>query len=177
MKDIKGYEGRYAITKNGRIWSYSRIIIRKNKLGNFRIQGRWLKPMTSKNKIWYHSVTLGNRGFKVHRLVSQTYIPNPLNLLEVNHKNGKKNDNRVENLEWCTRKQNLEHGLKICPLSKRHLSRDSKEYWPKLTSKQVLQIREEYSNRKTTYRKLAKKYNVSPVAILKIIHRIIWKYI
>ena len=48
----------------------------------------------------------------VHRLIAQTFIPNPGELSDVNHKNGNKLDNRVENLEWCSRSDNLYHALR-----------------------------------------------------------------
>lgn len=57
----------------------------------------------------YKIVSKNKKLFYVHRLVAQTYIPNPNNYKTVNHKNGVKDDNRVENLEWATRRSNCEH--------------------------------------------------------------------
>ena len=176
MRDIKGYEGIYAITRSGRIWAYKRKIEKKSRWGrliSYGWGGYWLKSNTTKNGDWYMSISFGNsqdpnrRGFKVHRLVAQAFIPNPLNLPEVNHKNGDKLDNRVENLEWCTRKENLEHGFKIKPSSQRNYLRGENGTWAKLTQKQANEIREKYKKKKSRYstdvstRKLAKEYNVS----------------
>lgn len=99
MKSINGYQGQYSITKDGRVFSHKR--------------NRFLNPTNLKG---YKRVKLrdSNNNQKVnnklvHRLVAETYLENPYNKLEVNHINNKRDDNRVENLEWCTRSENNQH--------------------------------------------------------------------
>lgn len=97
-KTIEGYE--YEVSSEGRI---------RNKK-----TGRILKP--AKNSSGYLQVVLCKNGKKkslfVHRLVADVWIPNPDNLPQVNHINENKEDNRVENLEWCTRQYNINHGTR-----------------------------------------------------------------
>lgn len=92
--------------------------------------GRVLKGQ--KNSSGYMQVCLCKNGkqktFKVHRLVAEAFIPNPDNLLEINHRDEDKTNNTVENLEWCTRKYNNNYGTRI-----------------KRVSKQVLQLRKDGS--------------------------------
>lgn len=175
MKDIKGFEGLYAISRNGKVWCYPRTIIQKSPWGGFmkrKWKGHWLKSNTNKKGDWYMSIALQRenrkirKGFKVHRLLAQAFIPNPLNLLEVNHKNGIKTDNRIENLEWVTRKQNMEHSWE---------KGFSKPLPHKLTSKQVLEIRNKYSRKE--YKKIGRKYKVSPSTIGEILRRKTWTHI
>ena len=92
-RGIPGFETIYQISSEGRV---------KNAYGRF------LKPETTRNG--YQRVRLiDGKKHLLHRLVAQTYIPNPENKEVVNHKNGIKTDNRVENLEWNTWSENVKH--------------------------------------------------------------------
>lgn len=99
---IKGYEGFYGVSDQGRV--------RSLKFGKERI----LKP--ARDDCGYLVVNLyKNRERKmyyVHRLVSQAFIPNTNNLPEVNHKDENKENNSVQNLEWCTDKYNTNYGTR-----------------------------------------------------------------
>lgn len=101
MLDIKNYEGQYAVTPHGKVWSY---------------QSKKFLSSKSKNSKGYPKVMLFKRGknrkyYSIHRLVASTYIPNEYKKPQINHKNGIKTDNRVENLEWCTNRENTIHAL------------------------------------------------------------------
>lgn len=113
-KSIKGYEGYYEVSNLGRIRRLPTIIKYRN-CGLRKYPGKvLLQELTSDG---YLRVVLSKNNLKQrfmgHRLVAQSYIPNPCNYLYVNHINGNKSDNRVENLEWCTQEENEQHSVKI----------------------------------------------------------------
>lgn len=96
-RDIKNFEGKYQVSNKGFIKSF----VRK--------QTRILK--SRKNKKGYCRVSLGKCNDRlIHRLVAETFIPNPLNFKEVNHIDENPSNNTVENLEWCSHKYNLNYG-------------------------------------------------------------------
>ena len=102
----------------------------------------------------------------IHRLVAQAFIDNPENKPFVNHINGIKTDNRVENLEWCTHKENTEHSLKN-NLIKTGCNRKQS----KLSLKDIEYIRKNYKEKDEEFsgKKLSEKFNVSHTCISKII--------
>ena len=99
-KDIKDYEGLYAITRDGKVWSY-----RSNK---------FLKH--SNNGKGYYQISLCKDGkgknYLIHRLVAEAFIPNPLGLPQVNHKDENPQNNCASNLEWCDAKYNANYGTR-----------------------------------------------------------------
>lgn len=102
MKDIKNYEGRYAVTEDGQVYSF--------------LSGRFLtQEVINSGYLRVHLQTKDGRskGELVHRLVALTFIENPDSLPCVNHKNGDRADNRVENLEWCSYDYNNKYGDRI----------------------------------------------------------------
>jgi hypothetical protein len=108
-KPIKDYENLYEVSNLGRIKSLERISLQKHLLPE-----KILK--TAKNKYGYLKVTL-HKNYKqkvvnVHRIVAETFIPNPHNLPCVNHIDGNKENNCVDNLEWCTIQENNIHAFK-----------------------------------------------------------------
>lgn len=106
-KDIAGWEGVYQISNHGRLKSF-----KKDKDGNI---------LSNKNSTGrYFSVVLCSQDRKsfstrIHRLVAEYFIPNPLNKKEVNHKDSNKQNNHVKNLEWVTSAENNAHAIAFNP--------------------------------------------------------------
>ena len=98
-KDIEGFEGKYQISNLGRVKSL-----------NYRKTGKEKILKLTKDKKGYLRISLKNnkklKGFKVHRLVAETFISNPDNLDQVNHKDENKQNNSIQNLEWCDNRYN-----------------------------------------------------------------------
>lgn len=112
-KAIKGYEGVYEINELGQVRSVDRTVEYKDGSARKR-KGKELKPST--NKYGYAAVILSKNGISktwiVHRLVAEAFLLNPNNLPEVHHKNHDRKDNRMENLKWVTRSEQMDEHLR-----------------------------------------------------------------
>lgn len=106
-KDIPQYEGRYQASNLGRIKSLPRHIRQWNRT----IMSKELIMKQQKDKSGYAYVIIDKHLCLVHRLVGMAFLPNPKET--INHKNGNKSDNRVENLEWATRSENTRHAYDV----------------------------------------------------------------
>ena len=98
MKDIQGYEGVYAVTSCGKVYSYKS----KKFLSLGKRRDGYLQITLHKND--------KQKTYRVHRLVAEAYLPNPEGLPQVNHKDENKENNALPNLEWCDQKYNMNYG-------------------------------------------------------------------
>lgn len=172
MKDIKGFEGLYAITEDGRVWRHSRLI-KTNGRGTYWCKGRYLKIY--KNPKNYPLVFLFLKGRKtfslIHRLVAEAFIPNPLGSPQVNHKNGRKEDARIENLEWTTNSENMKHAYRT---GLRAIGADLPH--SKLDAKKVMQIRV-LATQGVSKTQIARNYGVARTTIRQVIFGRSWAHI
>lgn len=169
LTDISGLENLYAINRQGYVWSYPSCWIVRN--GGLQVRpGRFLTQTLDNTGYYMVMLGKGRKRCSIHRLLAQTFIPNPQNLSQVNHKNGIKVDNRLENLEWCTAQENIQHSHKL------ELSPKGEALWStKLNPVSVRDIRNNYQA--LSQRKLAKMFGVGATTIARIIKLKSWKHI
>lgn len=165
-KDVPGYKGIYMVSNLGTVKSNDHLVLGKNN----RLQkGRVLK--LTKSYKGYMRVSLSNKGKKfttgAHRLVALAFIEKIKGKNQVNHINGIKSDNRLENLEWCTNSENQIHAI-----NKGLTSRKTGEenHNSKLSNKDVKKVRV-LNSLGWTNKQLANDYGVSDAAMSKILRK------
>jgi len=167
-KDIQRYEAHYQVSSFGQV---RRLYNPKNK----KIYGHILKSSINKSSGYKGvllSVNAKRKRFSVHRLVAMAFLENPENKPNVNHKDFDKFNNKVENLEWCTQKENAIHSVKN---GHKCNNRGEKHGMSKLTEKQVLSIRQEIKT--SSANALARKYKVASATIYGIWNRKKWGWL
>lgn len=164
-KDVLCYDGVYQVSNLGTVKSLDHYC--EGRLGSGKQSGRILKLQKCYKGYLRVSLSKNKKVFTTgaHRLVAIAFIANPENKTQVNHINGIKTDNRVENLEWCTNKENIIHAVKN-KLNKPNLG--EKHHNSKLTNKQVSNVRALFRIGFKNY-ELAKDYGVSQTAMSKIL--------
>jgi len=164
-KEIKGYDGIYQVSNLGNVKSLDHYCV--NRLGTGKQTGRVLKQQKSNKGYLRVTLSYNKKRFTtgVHRLVALEFIPNPENKPQVNHINGIKNDNRVDNLEWCTNSENQRHAVKnnLC-----NPNYAEKHHNSKLSNKEALNARALFKMGFTN-KELASYYDISQSAMSNIL--------
>ena len=150
-KDIEDFNGTYQVSNLGRIKMLDYIASDGRKL-----KGRIRR--TSKNNSGYTIINIKSKHFLVHRLVAKAFIPNPNNYPQINHKDENKQNNRVDNLEWCTNKYNNNYGSKPYKTSLIHKGKKiSKEQKEKISQKMKIIVSKRKRDEKGHFIKDVKK--------------------
>jgi len=150
----------YIIHSDGKVWS--------------QISNKFLKPWLSKSGYQLIRFADSNKTHTIHRLVAESFIPNPNRLAYVNHKDGNKLNNDFNNLEWISATDNNLHAYStgLTPVGQENVHSI-------LTEKEVLEIRKVYVSGHPNYGcgPLGRKYNTTESNIRKIVKRKSWKHL
>lgn len=163
-KDIAGYEGVYAISSEGQVWSYPKLG-KPGRLRKIAIDGEGYKFIALQhNKVRTQP--------KLHRLLAEAFIPNPGHYPCVNHKDGVKLNNSLDNLEWCTYSYNIKHSFEL-GLSNQIGSRNA---YSKLNENDVVQIKQLVRSGRTQ-KSVAEEFSISRAVVNGILKGVIWTHV
>lgn len=165
VRPIKGYEGKYSITFDGRVISHNYLLkgVSKDISPNIDHDGYLSLKLSLNGKI---------KRYRVHRLVATAFIDNPLNLPEVNHKDGIKTHNYVENLEWCTFLENRAHAYRV-GLYNNKGEGNGQSKLKTHQIKEILQLKDQGIH----FREIMKLFNISQTQYYRIINKVSWRHL
>lgn len=164
-KDIPGYEGRYQVSNVGRVKSLPRITY--DTIGRCKhLKGKIITLQLNTSGYPAFRIWSGGKGktIAVHRLLALAFIPNPDNKPYINHLNGVRTDNRVDNLEWCTPSENSTHACRVLK-SVYVIGSDNPN--AKLNERDIFNIRLLLTSG-LSQKDIAERYNVTQVMISRI---------
>lgn len=167
-KDIKGYGGLYQVSSFGRVKSLARI---KSKNGFYK--EKFMRPNNNGNGYLQIGLSKNNKViyYYIHRLVAQAFLLNINNYKYINHKDGNKTNNKVNNLEWCTQSENVKHAYRIKLMDKK----GEKHHLSKLTKNDIFFIRKNSKN--YLQKELAEMFKISQQQVSRIINKIEWSHV
>jgi hypothetical protein len=162
-KDIQGWEGKYRVSNSGKVRSLARTAP--------GLHGSTINICERLLKLWIHrdgysiATLQGKKHYRVHRLVANAFIPNPENKRTVNHKNGIKTDNNVENLEWATHSENHKHAYRLGLHPKRFGEKASRAKIKDYQRPEIVRLQ----HQGVSIREIGRKYNISHGAVRAIL--------
>ena len=181
--NISGYEGLYQVSNTGKVKSLLRLESfpsAKVKGRNFTRKRRERILSPAPDKDGYLKVVLCKNSilenFFVHRLVISAFKQNLTNLPQINHIDGNKLNNTIENLEWCSSSHNNYHRYRLNLIDIKKISGEN--HWnSKLKEEDILKIIEKWESGSISQRKIAIEYKVSKSTISKIIRKENWRHL
>ena len=163
MRQITGFDKRYFCDENGTIYSNNYKNSKKIKKIKPALDAKgYLRTMILDEEGKYQTI-------KVHRIIALTFIPKIEGKNQVNHKNGIKTDNRVENLEWCNNRENIVHAYKNNMINVNHGDKHHKSILKRVSAKELL---DSYSSLKSI-KLVAEMYNLDRHAVSRNIKRLL----
>lgn len=170
---IVGYEGVYEVSNFGSVKSLERVVQNSTTASGFmKVKGMLINSRMGKD---YINITLTRFGkkntFNIHRLVAIAFLENPENLPFVNHKDGNKLNNLLDNLEWSTEKENTRHAY-----STGLIPSGSSSHYAKLDERSVAEIIFINKTTKLTYSLIGKLFGVCPESVSNMCRGKSWKH-